>query len=438
MRDKNKPLFSRPVLAAIMLFSTLAIWLLNLTAPSAKLPTPNIEQWTTDSGIPVIWLNQDTWQGSDKLEIRFSFRAVTTDTKLIQSTLAMLMSDALPLSTASINQRLSPLAAKANTYYDHENQILGLTVSNNPSYLVPSLKLANNWLTQTAFKSRTFDNWQGLNPYQQTVQHELEQILFFQQNTPPIEQISLTDVKEYYQKMTQSVATIYLVGDMSEQSQNIVKAGLNAITEQFSPAFAAEQSHSESIELASLSALIQQNQGILWQTRSALALPPVSTVQQWLSLQIWGADLVDSLNAQERIDFVQLDLALSPHHPWVWWNVQYSPANQHADVSNISTGEPDISLKSFVFVEQVPSIKDKKRFEQLLESLIIQLEENTLSPTWWSVIAGQFTHQDSELTLETFAQGYKEAVDNFRYEDYQAALKQLINAQTYQEIQVYQ
>ncbi|WP_394180797.1 insulinase family protein [Marinomonas posidonica] len=438
MRDKNKPLFSRPVLAAIMLFSTLAIWLLNLTAPSAKLPTPDIEQWTTDSGIPVVWLNQDAWQGSDKLEIRFSFRAVTTDTKLIQSTLAMLMSDALPLSTASINQRLSPLAAKATTYYDHENQLLGITVSNNPSYLVPSLKLTKSWLTQTAFKSRTFDNWQGRNPYQQTVQHELEQILFFQQNTPPIEQISLTDVKEYYQKMTQSVATIYIIGDMSEQSQNIVKAGLNAITASFSPTSETEKSHSETINLASLSALIQQNQGALWQTRSALALSPVNTVQEWLSLQIWGADLVDSLNAQEHIDFVQLALALSPHHPWVWWNVQYSQTNQRANVSNIATGEPDISLKSFVFVEQVPSIKDKKRFEQLLENLIIQLEENTLSPTWWSVIAGQFTHPDSKLTLETFALDYKEAVDAFRYEDYQTALKQLINAQTYQEIQVYQ
>ena len=45
MPDASKPLFSRPALAAVMLLSTLAIWLLNLTAPSTNLPTPNIKTW---------------------------------------------------------------------------------------------------------------------------------------------------------------------------------------------------------------------------------------------------------------------------------------------------------------------------------------------------------------------------------------------------------
>ena len=432
MRDKNKPLFSRPVLAAIMLFSTLAIWLLNLTAPSANLPKADIQQWTTKSNIPVIWLNQEDWQGSDKLEIRFSFRAVDTNTKLIQSTMAMLMSDTLPISTASINQRLSPLAANAMTYYDHENQVIGLTISNDPNYLIPALKLAKTWLTETEFKARTYSNWLDRNPYQHVPLHELEQVLFMQNNTPPQEAFTLSDVSNYYQKMTQSVSAIYLVGDLSERSKALVEAALNAITANFSPT-----NTPSNIDMTSVSTVIQQHHGELWQTRSGIALKPLSTVTQWLSLQVWGADLVEKLNREENIDFVQLDLTLAPQHPWVGWNVQYQLKGV-TDVQLPPTGKPQLSLKSFVFAEQIPSSNDQDIFNELRDELLLQLERNAQSPTWWSQIASQVSHQDAELTLEKFANGYREAVDNFNFQTYQESLKALFNTQTYQEIQVYQ
>ncbi|QUX97838.1 insulinase family protein [Marinomonas sp. CT5] len=438
MSDDSKPLFSRPVLAAVMLFCTLAIWLLNLTAPSSKLPTPQIEKWTTTSGIPVVWIKQAEWQDSNKLEIRFSFRSVTTNISLIQTTLAMLMSDSLPLSTASINQRLAPLAASANSYYDHENQTIGLTVSNESKYLVPTLSLATNWLKQPDFKRRTFDAWQTRNKTVQPIQHELENILFFdktsKQNDTAKTQVSLKQVSDYYQNLKSSAATIFIVGDMAPDIKQTVQNAINTISQDYQ----LSKASAEAIHYESVSTTIQQNEGELWQTRSAIALMPVSSIKEWISLQIWGADLVATLNQQQHIDFVQLAFTLSPQRPWARWNIQYADNI----TKRISEGSYDTSrfmnAKSLVFVEQIPSANSKETFGTLLDNFKQQLEQQTLSPTWWSYIATQVTHEDGALTVEEFANGYKEAVDSFTIEDYQTSLKHLLKPSSYQEIQVYQ
>ncbi|NVK73649.1 MAG: insulinase family protein [Oceanospirillaceae bacterium] len=438
MSDNSKPLFSRPVLAAVMLFCTLAIWLLNLTAPSSKLPTPQIEKWTTTSGIPVVWIKQAEWQDSNKLEIRFSFRSVTTNISLIQTTLAMLMSDSLPLSTASINQRLAPLAASANSYYDHENQTIGLTLSNESKYLVPTLSLATNWLKQPDFKRRTFDAWQTRNKTVPPMQHELENILFFdktsKQNDTAKTQVSLKQVSDYYQNLKSSAATIFIVGDMAPDIKQTVQNAINTISQDYQ----LSKASAEAIHYESVSTTIQQNEGELWQTRSAIALMPVSSIKEWISLQIWGADLVATLNQQQHIDFVQLAFTLSPQRPWARWNIQYADNI----TKRISEGSYDTSrfmnAKSLVFVEQIPSANSKETFGTLLDNFKQQLEQQTLSPTWWSYIATQVTHEDGALTVEEFANGYKEAVDSFTIEDYQTSLKHLLKPSSYQEIQVYQ
>lgn len=438
MSDSNKPLFSRPVLAAIMLFCTLAIWLLNLAVPSSKLPTPHIETWTTTSGIPVVWLKQEQWKNSNKLEIRFSFRSVTTDTTLIQTTLAMLMSDSLPLSTASINQRLTPLAARASSYYDHESQTIGLTLSNEPKYLMPTLTLVSNWLKNPDFKHRTFDNWQRQHKNNLPAQHQLERVLFFdkskQQDDSKTVKVSLEQVSHYYHSLKTSAATIFIIGEMSSDAKQIVQSAINLISEDYR----LSKASTESIIYEPLSTVIQKNTGDLWQTRSAMALMPVSSVKEWISLQLWGTDLVSTLNKQQHINFVQLALTLSPQRPWVWWNIQYG--DKIAAVPNQLSGEENrlINAKSLIFAEQVPSVSDKKAFQALLETFVQQLEQQTLSPTWWSTIATQVTHEDGQLTLEQFANNYQEATDNFSIEDYQTALKHLLKPSSYQEIQVYQ
>lgn len=438
MSDNSKPLFSRPVLAAIMLFCTLAIWLLNLTALNSKLPSPKIEKWTTTSGIPVVWLKQAEWQDSNKLEIRFSFRSVTTNITLIQTTLAMLMSDSLPLSTASINQRLAPLAASANSYYDHENQTIGLTLSNEPQYLTPTLSLVTNWLRQPDFKPRTFDVWQNQHQAHPPVQHELEAVLFFDktnnQSNEFKTEVSLKQVTDYYQSLKSSAATVFIVGDMSPATKQIVEEAINTISQDYE----LSRASAETIRYESVSSTIQQNEGELWQTRSAIALMPVSSIKEWISLQIWGADLVSTLNQQQHIDFVQLAFTLSPQRPWAWWNIQYRDSVTEAENEPIDDASRFMSAKSLVFVEQVPSVNDEKTFETLLDNFKQQLEQQTLSPTWWSYIATQVTHEDGELTVEQFAKGYKEAVDSFTLEDYQTALQRLLKPSSYQEIQVYQ
>ncbi|UTV99424.1 insulinase family protein [Marinomonas rhizomae] len=437
MSDDSKPLFSRPVLAAVMLFCTLAIWLLNLSATSSKLPTPQIEKWTTTSGIPVVWLKQTEWQDSNKLEIRFSFRSATTNIKLIQTTLAMLMSDSLPLSTASINQRLAPLAASANSYYDHESQTIGLTLSNEPQYLTPTLSLVTNWLRQPDFKPRTFDTWQTQYQANPPVQHELENVLFFDKTinmNDSIADVSLKQVTNYYQSLKSSAATIFIVGDMSPETKQNVKKAMNTISE----GYQLSKTSPEAIHYESVSSTIQQNEGDLWQTRSAIALMPVASIKEWISLQIWGADLVSTLNQQQHIDFVQLAFTLSPHRPWAWWNIQY--ANDLTKTINEPSDDVSrlMNAKSLVFVEQVPSVNDKNNFNKLLDNFTQQLEQQTLSPTWWSYIATQVTHEDGALTVEQFAKGYKEALDSFTIEDYQTALQRLLKPSSYQEIQVYQ
>lgn len=442
MPDNNKPLFSRSVLAIVMLLCTLAIWALHSTAPSNKLPSPNIETWQTASNIPVVWLKQDDWQNGDKLEIRFTFQspsllAKAENNKLVQTTLAMLMSDSLPLSTASINQRLAPLAARANSYYDHENQSIGLTLSNQPQYLIPSLSLITNWLVQPDFKQRTFNAWQRQQKNTPSIQHNLEYVLFptftSAKNTQAMKNLSLAQVSKFYQDLQASAGTIFVVGDLSTEAKQVVKTSLNAISQNYQ----LSQSLTESDLNTLTSSVVRTNEGqYLWQTKSAIALTPVSSIKEWLSLQIWGADLVSTLNQQENIDFVQLAMTLPQQQPWVSWNIQY--ANHLIEKTQNDGSSNIMDAISFTSIEKVPSANNDTAFEQLFNSFKEQLEQQVQSPTWWSYIATQVTHENGQLTIEEFVNGYKEAVDTFTMNDYQMALNHLLKPLSYQEIQVYQ
>jgi hypothetical protein len=435
MFDSDKPLFSRPVLSAVMLFCTLAIWLLTLTAPSSKLPIPIVETWTTTSGIPVIWLKQEQWKDSTKLEIRLSFRSDTINPPLAQTTLAMLMSDSLPLSTASINQRLTPLAAKASSHYDHENQTIGLTLSNEPRYLVPTLSLVNHWLNAPDFKRRTFDHWQRQHKKTPPLQQQLEQALFSDQDTSVDQSnqhsITLEQVPAYYQGLKSAAVSITIIGDMSPEAKQTVQNAINSISYDYQLSSASSKTHEFNVSHA----VSQHKIGTLWQSGSAVALTPITTIKEWISLQLWGTDLVSTLNQQPDIGFVQLALTLSSNQPWARWNIQY------ADAPSIASTEKQpskVDAKHFIYSEQIPSATDKEAFDTLFDTFKAQLEQQALSPIWWSHIATQVTHEDGQLTLAQFASGYKDAIDSYTIEDYQASLKQLLKPSSYQEIQVYQ
>lgn len=442
MPDNSKPLFSRPVLAIIMVFCTLAIWALQLTAPSSKLPTPNIALSETASGIPIVWLEQDSWEGGDKVEMRFTFRtpapqSAPTDTRLARTTLAMLMSDSLPLSTASINQRLTPLAARASSHYDYESQVIGLTLSSQNTYLRPTLSLVNNWLITPAFKSRTLDNWQRRNTETESYKAErgLFQSLNEQKNNTNVAAVTLDQVSQYYNTMHSYASAIYVIGNLNAEAKAAIEEILNNVSKNDQLAALAKpieeyEPTSRAVELNKKSAASR-----LWQTQSALALEPISSVKEWISLQIWGADLVSTLNQQSNMDFVQLAFTLSPQRPWARWNIQYSaPLTQ--DTKSLDSKALD--AKSVLTQQNIPSTQDQATFNRLFDSFKTQLETQTQSPTWWSYMATQVTHLDGQLTLEQFIDSYKEAIDSFTLTDYQNALTHLLKTSTYQEIQVYQ
>ncbi len=438
MPDASNPLFSRPALAAIMLLSTLAIWLLNLTAPGTNLPTPNVKTWSTESGIPVTWLSQSQWENSNKLEIRLVFNAEHSNPATIRATLDMLLGDSLPLSTASINQRFSPLAARALSHYDTDNQVIGVTMNSEPDYLIPSLSLMTRWLQTPDFKPRSFDQWQR---QQQTALSTPQSSWqpFSGKPAADFSDLSLDQVKDYYQTLKNAAASIIIIGHMTSESEDRVTRALNTISQDYRLS-ATKTSVMQSKPMQNIDGQTEKQTSsidTIWQSQSAIELEPISSVKEWLSLQIWGTDLVATLNQQAHIDFVQLALNLSVQPPWIWWQTQYHNTltlNQNT-IQEVSTAA---NMKSLALLEPLLSTRDTEHFQALLDAFKAQLEQQALSPTWWSDIATQVTHKNDGFTLEKFATDYQDAITRFTIEDYRSALEALLKPSSYQEIQVYQ
>jgi hypothetical protein len=296
--------------------------------------------------------------------------------------------------------------------------------------------LITNWLVQPDFKQRTFNTWQRQQKNTRPVQHELERTLFStttsKQNSPTIADLSLPQISSFYKDLQTFAGTIFVVGDLSAEAKQTVEQALNVISQNFQ----LVQPVAKSDQNVKNSAIVREVEGQdLWQTQSAIALTPISSIQEWLSLQIWGADLVSTLNKQENINFVQVAMTLS-QQPWVSWNIQY--ANHLIEKVQSDGSKNRMDAISFTSTDKVPSVNDEEAFELLFDSFKTQLEQQVQSPTWWSYIATQVTHENSELTIKEFVNGYKEAVDTFTINDYQVALKHLLMPSSYQEIQVYQ
>jgi hypothetical protein len=250
--------------------------------------------------------------------------------------------------------------------------------------------------------------------------------------------ITLEQVSQYYQKLQSSAAAIYVIGDLSEQAKLEVTQALNTISKEYRLVEATNITSQYEPDSHILEYNKKTDQNTLWQSQSAITLQPLSSVKEWISLQIWGTDLVSTLNKQSHIDFVQLAFTLSPKHPWTRWNIQYALDLTTTPDKNHKKDNSTLNANSLITDKNLPSINDKDKFNDLFDAFKEQLEKQAQSPTWWSYIATQVVHPDGQLTLETFANGYKEAVDTFTMEDYQNALTTLLKTSTYQEIQVYQ
>jgi len=436
MFNSQKPLFSKPVLAGIMIFSTLAIWALNSTAPKPiSYPEMTIETWQTDSGIPVVWLTQDDWKGSNKLNISLSFNAPEHNLALTDAILSMMLDDPLPLISSTINQRLSPLTASVSSGYNHEGQTLYITANSTASFLKPTLNILTQWLTQPIFKARSFYRWQNIKDPDLSALFTMQQALFIpvnQSSETPSEknyaqlkmQVTQEQVADYYQQLTQHVSRITLVGNMSQATKQAVNASLNRITKHFrhppslSPLSFKVNPHSHLLSKE------EAQQGL---TQQGIALRPLRSVQDWISLQLWGANVIDTLNKQSTTQYAQLNFILSPRLPWAWWRVQHSQETKTLPLAH---------MKDAINTETLPSVTENKHFNALFTSFQQQLNKQSHSPDWWIKMATEVTPPNSPLTPSDFAKHYQNAIDTFTQKNYQEALKYLFITSSYQENQV--
>ena len=237
-------------------------------------------------------------------------------------------------------------------------------------------------------------------------------------------------MSEYYQTLKQNLVAISLVGPLDDHALSQIQNHLNKITQGFQlpetpfQPLALKARHTE-----------QVGNGQLWQTSSALALQPLNSTQDWVSLQLWGGDLVRQFTQEPSMNFVQLNLSLTPQQPWAWWNIQYQQAVLVSDEEAVA-GEFDAA--SFVQLENLPSANDQTKFNELFDTFKQQVTSQALSPTWWNHIATQVVQPQGPFDLQTFADQLPDTIDNLTRGTYKERLESLLVPSSYQEIQVYQ
>ena len=424
MFKRDKPLFSRPALAVIIVLSTLAVWLLNLTSPRTELATPRIESWQTANGIPVYWLYQNAWQGSDKVELTIVLNGPSTDAALTKKTLTLLTGPTLPLSTATINQRLAPIAAQVSTYYSLPQQQINITFSNRPQFLKPTLSLLDTWLNQTQFKANAIlrsesraDNDLG--------QQQLMLQLFGSTATvePTPASLSIAQVSQHFASLKQQVSHIMIAGALDDVAQQQLAQGLQQITQSMQPSsgplahILATQPATSTLGAETLKAMY-----------GAIGLHPLTSVEDWLALQIWAKDSLEAQKQQLHSQTGQWQLHLAPPQAFVTWQLQIP----QAVLQNAATETQ--SQTSWVAANSLPSYQDNAAFSNLKQQLLTQLESLSQNPSWWRAIGSSVALPKAPLSLEDFAKRYSDAANSFTMEQYQQRIDQLLIPSSRQEV----
>lgn len=425
MFKRDKPLFSRPVLAVIIVLSTLAVWLLNLTSPRTELAQPHIETWQTAHGIPVYWLHQEAWQGSNKVELAIVLNSSAQDARLTETTLALLTGPTLPLSTATINQRLAPIAAQVNTSDSLLQQQINITFSNRPQFLSATLALLDTWLNQTQFKAnallrRENQSHQDLGQQQLMLQlfPSLESATVV--NTPAF---NLEQLSQHFAVLKQQVSHIMITGALNDASQLQLAQGIEQITQSMRPA-----SDRVPQTLASQPARSELGNQPLKAMYGAIGLTPLTSVEDWLTLQIWAKDSLETQKQQFNSQTGQWQLHLAPPQAFVTWQLQIPQAL----LQNTSPETPPQS--SWIAAKSLPSYQDKAAFSNLKQQLLEQLKHLSQNPSWWRAIGSSVALPQAPLSLEDFAKRYSDAANSFTMEQYQQRIDQLLIPSSRQEV----
>lgn len=429
MIKRDKPLFSRPVLAVIIVACTLAIWLLNLTAPHTQLATPNIETWQTESDIPVYWVNQGIWEGQDKLAISFVFQGDTRSTPLTAATLGMMLGPSLPLSTATINQRLAPAAASVDSSFDHLQQTLNVTLSSQPQYLAPALKVLDTWFNNTQLKATPLETWQRqYNP--DPAEQQLWQQFFYAPDAPfsqPKQALTLEDINAYLQHLKAHVSHILIAGAMDENAQRVLARGLSSITKSLQHSL-----YPVSWQLPTQPATAILGNNDLSAIYGVVAMEPLASVEDWLAQQIWVRDMLQAQQDQVGSQVPQWELHLGRQLAYANWQIDV-PTQVFIDDQQSLT-----AASSWFASEKLPSYTDTGRFNELKAQLLNQLEALAKNPSWWAIMGTRVALPDSPLSLETFSKSYSDAANSFTIEQYQQHIDALLIPSSRQEVQVKQ
>ncbi|OUR84453.1 hypothetical protein A9Q77_01520 [Marinomonas sp. 42_23_T18] len=441
MKKSDKPLFSKPVLAGLMIFISLMVLVLNLTAPPSKYPKALLESWQTSNQIPITWINQESWQGSNKLELRIRFSHGRKQDKklgLTDALFALLMLDTLPLSTSPINQRLADVTTQLAYHVSNQESELAITLNSEARYLDASMAILIPWFNQPNFKNRSFQNWQqSHNPYYLSNKAQLEQALFPKNNSQPLDgvldeySLNLQDIKRHYQYLLSSIDQITIVGDLSDPSR--VKGYLTQLTQ--NTTYSATLAK---LAIANTNSLQTEVGAQLIQSHGAFAFDTITTAKDWISLQIWLPYYLSKLKKASAPSYVQLHLESSPQMQWAWWSIQHEQSVlQSADQLASNNTKQDKYFSKTILTQSINRLSEDS-FDNALIRYQDKLANHVLSPSWWARMASQETLSGigmSGLSLEQWNNNYADAVNDLSYSDFNASIARLVLSSSLQELQ---
>lgn len=441
MKKSDKPLFSKPVLAGLMIFISLMVLVLNLTAPPSKYPKAQVVTWQTDNQLPITWINQANWQGSNKLELRVRFSHGRKQDKklgLTDALFALLMLDTLPLSTSPINQRLADVTTKLSYHVNNQESELAFTLNSEARYLNASMAILIPWFNQPNFKNRTFQNWQQSHtPYYLSNKAQLEQALFPEANSQPLDgvldeySLNLQDIKQHYQLLLNSIDQIIIVGDLSDPTQ--VQNYVTQMTQKtvYSPTLPKPV-------IASKNSLQTEVGEQLIQSHGAFSFNTVTTAKDWISLQIWLPYYLSKLKKASDPSYVQLHLESSPQMQWAWWSIQHQQSVlQNAAQPGSYQNKQDEYFSKTILRQSINHLSQDS-FEQALVRYQDKLANYVLSPSWWARMASQETLGESSsagLSLEQWNNSYADAVNDLSFDDFNDSIERLVLTSSLQELQ---
>jgi len=440
MKKSDKPLFSKPVLAGLMIFISLMVLVLNLTAPPSKYPEAHIEYWQTDKQIPITWVYQNTWQGTNKLELRIRFNHGRKDDSklgLTDAVFSLLMLDTLPLSTSSINQRLSDVTTQLTYHVSNEESELAITLNSEPNFLSASMEILIPWFNNPDFKNRTFHNWQqGHIPYYLSNKAQLEQKLFPQANNLPLDgvldeySLTLQDIQQHYQTLLGQIDKITLAGNINGVQE--MQTYLAQLTKN-----AAYSETPAPMNIAPRIGLQTQVGPQLLQSHGAFAFNQVNNAKEWISLQLWLPYYLSQLKQASAPSYVQLHFESSPQQKWAWWSIQHEQSPLLDASKPEAKYRQDEYFSRSVLDESITSF-NQNAFEQSLTRYQEKLANYTQSPSWWARMASQETlalEEQEGLTVGQWNETYGEAVKDLSFKEFNANIRRLIMTSSLQELQ---